>query len=308
MAKGKYKDWLSPEKLLKLEQWARRGLTDEQIAHNMGISSSTLYDWKTKYPEISETLQMGKNVIDDIVENALLRKVLGCRTTEVIRERIVDTGQKERHGAQVELTEREWEFAKTYFANKCCYCGSDDALTKDHVVPLNDGGVLVMSNVLPCCKSCNSSKKDHKMEEWYRRQGFYSAEREKKIEKYFELVKIYRELNKDNGELVVTKEIQREVLPDTSCLMFWLRNRRPKIWGNGSKSDVLLDDINTPVGIQNIMVNVINLVSAGELDSKSANAIISAGATALNAIRVDEQQKKIDELERILNEGRQLDG
>ena len=32
MAKGKYQEWLEPEGLLKLEGWARDGLTDEQIA------------------------------------------------------------------------------------------------------------------------------------------------------------------------------------------------------------------------------------------------------------------------------------
>ena len=32
MAKGKYEQWLTPEGLLKLEGWARDGLTDEQIA------------------------------------------------------------------------------------------------------------------------------------------------------------------------------------------------------------------------------------------------------------------------------------
>lgn len=48
MAKGKYEYWLTPEGLLKLEGWARDGLTDEQIAHNMGISRSTLNKWKNE--------------------------------------------------------------------------------------------------------------------------------------------------------------------------------------------------------------------------------------------------------------------
>lgn len=52
MAIGKYKEWLEPEGLLKLEGWARNGLTDEQIAQNMGITAKTLYEWKKKYSEI----------------------------------------------------------------------------------------------------------------------------------------------------------------------------------------------------------------------------------------------------------------
>ena len=40
----------------------------------------------------------------------------------------------------------------------------------------------------------------------------------------------------------------------------------------------------------------------GEIDSKTANTIILACNTVLGSIRTDEQQKKIDELEVILND------
>lgn len=81
MAKGKYEQWLTPEGLLKLEGWARDGLTDEQIAQNMGIRRETLYAWSKKYPNISNTLKKGKEVVDRQVENALLRKALGFKET-----------------------------------------------------------------------------------------------------------------------------------------------------------------------------------------------------------------------------------
>lgn len=73
MAKGKYEKWLDENNLILLEGWARDGLTDEQIAHNMGISVSTFYDWKAKFSEISESLKKGKEIVDFEVENALLK-------------------------------------------------------------------------------------------------------------------------------------------------------------------------------------------------------------------------------------------
>lgn len=76
-AKGKYQEWLTEEGLLKLEGWARDGFTDEQLAEVMGIAASTLYDWKKKYPEISESLKRGKDVVDRLVENKLLQRALG---------------------------------------------------------------------------------------------------------------------------------------------------------------------------------------------------------------------------------------
>ena len=84
MAKGKYQQWLEPDGLLLLEGWARDGLTDEQIAHNMGITAKTLYVWKNEYSDICEALKKGKEVVDYQVENALLNKALGGDTTAQI--------------------------------------------------------------------------------------------------------------------------------------------------------------------------------------------------------------------------------
>lgn len=86
MAKGKYQEWLEPEGLLKLEGWARDGLTDEQIASNMGVCRDTLIRWKKEHSDISDTLKRGKEVIDRQVENALLKRALGYRYEEVTIE------------------------------------------------------------------------------------------------------------------------------------------------------------------------------------------------------------------------------
>lgn len=94
MAKGKYEEWLEPEKLLIIEGWARDGLTDEQIAHNMGIGYSTLQAWKNKYQDIQDTLKRGKEVIDRQVENALLKRALGYKYDEVTIEESDDGFKK----------------------------------------------------------------------------------------------------------------------------------------------------------------------------------------------------------------------
>lgn len=87
MAKGKYEYWLTPDGLLLLEGWARDGLTDEQIAHNMGVAYSTLKEWKNKYSAISATLKKGKEVVDIEVENALLKRAMGYSYDETTLER-----------------------------------------------------------------------------------------------------------------------------------------------------------------------------------------------------------------------------
>lgn len=91
MAKGKFEYWLTPEGLLKIEGWARDGLTDEQIARNIGVSVSTLNNWKIKYVEILESLKRGKEVVDRQVENALLKRALGYTYEEITYEGGVET-------------------------------------------------------------------------------------------------------------------------------------------------------------------------------------------------------------------------
>lgn len=86
VAKGKYQEWLTKEGLLRLQGWARDGLSDEQIAANMGITDSTFYEWKKKYSEISEALKEGKDAVDRQVENALLKSALGYKYDEVTKE------------------------------------------------------------------------------------------------------------------------------------------------------------------------------------------------------------------------------
>lgn len=82
MARGKFEYWLTENGLTLLEGWAREGLTDEHLAKKMGITTSTLYEWKKKYSEISEALKKGKELVDIQVENALLKRALGYEFNE----------------------------------------------------------------------------------------------------------------------------------------------------------------------------------------------------------------------------------
>ncbi|ERI06478.1 helix-turn-helix domain-containing protein [Aneurinibacillus aneurinilyticus] len=107
MAKGRWQEWITPEGLTLLEGWARDGLTDEQIAKNIGISRQTLYDWKKRYPDISYTLKKGKEVVDIEVENALLKRALGYKYVEVTKERMP---KKDEFGNIMEDEEGNWIF------------------------------------------------------------------------------------------------------------------------------------------------------------------------------------------------------
>lgn len=94
---AKYAEWLEDDNLILLEGWARDGLTDEQIAHNMGIAWSTLKEWKKRFPAFSAALKKSKEVADRAVENALYKSACGYDYQEVTKERRFNkaTGQYE---------------------------------------------------------------------------------------------------------------------------------------------------------------------------------------------------------------------
>ena len=100
---AKYDQWNTEEGFIKIEGWAKDGLTNEQIANKMEINRITLYNWSLKNPKIAEALKKGKDMIDRKVENSLLKRALGYEydetttitdsegneTTKVIRKHVI---------------------------------------------------------------------------------------------------------------------------------------------------------------------------------------------------------------------------
>ena len=86
IAKGKYKEWISPDGLILVEGLARDGLSDEQIALKMGIGVSTYYRWQDEHEEFREAIKKGKAPVDIEVENALLKRALGYDYEETVTE------------------------------------------------------------------------------------------------------------------------------------------------------------------------------------------------------------------------------
>ena len=84
--KGKYSEWLTEDGLTRVFGWARDGLTNIQIAENMGVAERTFTEWVARFPAISAALKRGKEPVDTQVENALLKRALGYEYDEVTEE------------------------------------------------------------------------------------------------------------------------------------------------------------------------------------------------------------------------------
>jgi len=58
-------------------------------------------------------------------------------------------------------TDEEWQELKTFYNFKCLRCGKQEPeikLTRDHVIPLTQGGTDSIDNIQPLCARCNSKK------------------------------------------------------------------------------------------------------------------------------------------------------
>ena len=111
-------------------------------------------------------------------------------------ERVITKNQKRR--ARVKnvnntLTVVGWKKIKAYFNNSCAYCGVTEKehklkygeqLHQEHFVSLTSGGGYTHNNIIPSCKSCNSSKGTKDFFEWYPTHSSYNKNRETNILKY----------------------------------------------------------------------------------------------------------------------------
>ena len=87
----------------------------------------------------------------------------------ISRYKLLKSGEM-KWSSSVRDHEKEWEQGKV-----CVYCGTTENLTVDHIIPSSRAGVdprvicLLDSedNCVWACKTCNSSKKDRDVFEWY---------------------------------------------------------------------------------------------------------------------------------------------
>jgi 5-methylcytosine-specific restriction protein A len=75
--------------------------------------------------------------------------------------------KRERQKAR-ELRQSQW-WKRRVAKGICHYCGRPTPpkeLTMDHIMPIARGGKSTKSNVVPCCKECNTAKKQLLPMEW----------------------------------------------------------------------------------------------------------------------------------------------
>lgn len=116
--------------------------------------------------------------------------------------------EKYRHEKEFKIQKSEWEACKDYFNNSCAYCGISEnesidtygkVLHKEHAI---NKGNNDLSNCLPACTGCNSSKHANDYTEWYTIDNpIYNKNRSKLIINWLnEIHKQYIKPPKEKGK------------------------------------------------------------------------------------------------------------
>ena len=70
-----------------------------------------------------------------------------------------------------DLTPSQWAALKAAWLGRCAYCGADGVpLQRDCVLALSRGGRYTLDNIVPACRSCNTSKCNEEVTSWMRRK------------------------------------------------------------------------------------------------------------------------------------------
>lgn len=91
-----------------------------------------------------------------------------CLSKVQTRELIIAHGVEIRRGRRrYNITEAQWEAKKAEYHHSCAYCGRRMKNPHvEHIIPLAEGGKDDISNIVPACRRCNSSKGKRELFSW----------------------------------------------------------------------------------------------------------------------------------------------
>lgn len=78
--------WLSDDGIQLVAGFRREGASLERIAYLIGISENTLRKWRSQEPKLEAAIHQTDELVNAMVENALLKRALGYSTVEVDEE------------------------------------------------------------------------------------------------------------------------------------------------------------------------------------------------------------------------------
>lgn len=163
---AKYDKWITEDGCLKIRGWARDGLSNGDIAHNMGVSRITLIGWCKKYPDIAEAMENGREIADRRVENALYEKAIGIKTTvrRAIKVKKIEidskTGRKTSEKEEIEYVDEEIFIPPDVVAQKFWLTNRKPDVWRnktenDNVIDADENGTVMIESIQEIEDECD---------------------------------------------------------------------------------------------------------------------------------------------------------
>lgn len=90
-----------------IEEMARDGLDDKQIAEKIGYGQQYFVELKKKFSELSEALKRGRKPLNYFVESSLFKRAVGLKVKSTTTKQIKDKQTGEIIAEEVVTTETE---------------------------------------------------------------------------------------------------------------------------------------------------------------------------------------------------------
>jgi hypothetical protein len=86
-----------------------------------------------------------------------------------VARKAVSLAKRRAIEAEGNFSSQDWLDMMRMWDWKCAYCEAKlkrGTRSTDHIVPLSKGGKNERSNIVPCCRSCNSKKNNRLLFKW----------------------------------------------------------------------------------------------------------------------------------------------
>lgn len=120
-------------------------------------------DWRARHPDVERTYR-DKGRAAKAITSAAYAKAHPDRRAAIEQQR-----RARKRGLGAGVSSSAWRAVREAYGWRCAYCARlppAQSLQMEHVDPLSKGGTHDVTNVVPACQQCNSSKQAKTLLVW----------------------------------------------------------------------------------------------------------------------------------------------
>ena len=160
------------------KEWTKEQIVVELQGQLFKAIYDKFFDWmkeKSKQANKAEDVMIYEKLRNSIILKNEIESLIFVKIPVMAKKYNAEReGFTTRRLIKDQVSSKDWNIILDKFDNTCVYCGTLTDLTKDHIIPISKGGKHEISNLAPACKTCNSSKSDISLDEWYPYQIYFN--------------------------------------------------------------------------------------------------------------------------------------